>query len=75
MRWKRDSVQETAARPEIHPTQVSRWKRKLTEGLPEVSSGDAGRKLAEEREAEIRDLETRIEKLTDQRDSLSARAG
>lgn len=67
---KRDSVQEIAARHEIHPTQVNRWKRQLIEGLPEVLSGNADRKLAEEREAEIRDLETRIEKLTDERDFL-----
>ena len=49
---------------------MSRWKRQLIEGLPEALSGDAGRDLAEEREAEIRDLETRIEKLTDERDFL-----
>ena len=67
---KRDSVQAIAARHEIHPTQVSRWKRQLIEGLPEVFSADAGREFARERDAEIRDLETRIERLTDERDFL-----
>ena len=67
---KRDSVQAIAARHKVDPNQVSRWKRKLIEGLPELFSGDAGRKVAREREAEIRDLETRIERLTDERDLL-----
>ena len=67
---KRDSVQVIAARHKIHPHQVSRWKRKLIEGLPEVFSEDAGHEFAREREAEIRDLETRIEKLTDERDFI-----
>ena len=67
---KRDSVQAIAARHKVDPTQVSRWKRQLIEGLPEALSGDAGREFARERGAEIRDLETRIERLTDERDFL-----
>ena len=67
---KRESVQVIASRHEVHRTQVSRWKRQLIEGLLEVLSGDAGRRVAEEREAEIRDLETRLERLTDERDFL-----
>ena len=67
---KRDTVRTIAARHGIHPIQVRRWKRQLIEGLPEVFSEDTSRELAEEREAEIRDLETRIEKLTVERDFL-----
>ena len=67
---RRDSVRAIAARHGIHPTQVIRWKRQLIEGMPEAFSEDASRELAEEREAEIRDLETRIEKLTVERDFL-----
>lgn len=67
---KRDSVRAIAARHGIHATQVSRWKRQLIERLPEVFSEDAERELARESEAEIRDLETRLEKLTDERDFL-----
>ena len=33
---ERDSVQAIAARHELHPNQVSMWKRQLLEGLPEV---------------------------------------
>lgn len=67
---KRDSVRTIAARHGIHPIQVRRWKRQLIEGMPDVFSEDASRELAEEREAEVQDLETRIEKLTVERDFL-----
>ena len=33
---ERDSVQAIAARRELHPNQVTTWKRQLLEGLPEV---------------------------------------
>ena len=33
---ERDSVQAIARRRELHPNQVSTWKRQLLEGLPEV---------------------------------------
>ncbi|WP_420634240.1 transposase [Candidatus Palauibacter sp.] len=45
---ERDSVQAIARRHELHPNQVSTWKRQLLEGLPEVFAGGAGRKLAKE---------------------------
>ena len=31
---ERDSVQAIAARRELHPNQVTTWKRQLLEGLP-----------------------------------------
>ena len=43
---ERDSVQAIARRQQLHPNQVSTWKRQLLEGLPEVFAGGAGRKLA-----------------------------
>ena len=57
---ERDSVQAIARRHELHPNQVSTWKRQLLEGLPEVFAGGAGRKLAKEHEAKIRDLHAKI---------------
>ena len=44
---ERDSVQAIAARHELHPNQVTTWKRQLLEGLPEVFAGGAGRKAVE----------------------------
>ena len=34
-----DTVQAIAARHEVHPNQVSAWKRQAVEGLEEVFSG------------------------------------
>ena len=53
-----------AARHELHPNQVTTWKRQLLEGLPEVFAGGAGRKAALEHEAKIRDLHAKIGELT-----------
>ena len=50
-------MQAIARRHELHPNQVSTWKRQLLEGLPEVFAGGAGRKLAREHEAKVRELQ------------------
>ncbi|WP_420635870.1 IS3 family transposase [Candidatus Palauibacter sp.] len=63
-----DSVQAIARRHELHPNQVSTWKRQLLEGLPEVFAGGAGRKLAKEHEAKVRELHAKIGELTVERD-------
>ncbi|WP_419943456.1 IS3 family transposase [Candidatus Palauibacter sp.] len=65
---ERDSVQAIARRHELHPNQVTTWKRQLLEGLPEVFAGGAGRKAAKEHEARIRDLHAKIGELTVERD-------
>ena len=49
-----DSVQAIATRHELHPNQVSTWKRLLLEGLPKVFAGGAGRKATREHEAKLR---------------------
>ena len=65
---ERDSVQAIAARHELHPNQVSTWKRQLLEGLPEVFAGGAGRKAALAHEAKIRDMHAKIGELTVERE-------
>ncbi|WP_420442398.1 transposase [Candidatus Palauibacter sp.] len=65
---ERDSLQAIAMRHELHPNQVSTWKRQLLEGLPEVFAAGAGRKLAKEHEARVRDLHAKIGELTGERD-------
>ena len=64
---ERDSMQAIANRHELHPNQVSTWKRQLLEGLPEVFAEGAGRKLAKEHEAKIRDLHAKIGELSIER--------
>ena len=65
---ERDSVQAIAARHEVHPNQVSAWKRQLLDAVPEVFATGGSRKLAKEHEAKIHDLHAKIGELTVERD-------
>ena len=60
---ERDTVQAIAARHEVHPNQVSAWKRQAVEGLEEVFS-QPGSKRGGEHDATIRDLHAKIGELT-----------
>jgi transposase len=64
------TVQEIAARHQVHPNQVSAWKRQAVEGLSEVFSNGADHER-QDRESEIRDLHAKIGQLTVERDFLS----
>lgn len=48
------TIQELARKYEIHPNQISLWKRQLLEGAPELFER-ANRKSEESREAEKRE--------------------
>ncbi len=71
---ERDTIQVIAARYELHPNQVTIWKRQAADGqgrirwIREVFSGSAGRKVAKEHEAKVRDLHAKIGELTVERD-------
>ena len=69
---ERDTVQAIAARYEVHPNQVSAWKRQAVEGLDEVFS--RGPKRGSEHKSTIRDLHAKIGELTVER-IFSARTG
>jgi len=64
------TVQEIASRHQVHPNQVSTWKRQAMDGLGEVFSNgaEAARRDAE---AEIHDLHAKIGQLTVERDFLA----
>lgn len=64
------TVQEIAARHQVHPNQVSTWKRQAMDGLSEVFSNGADVER-QDRESEIRDLHAKIGQLTVERDFLS----
>ena len=66
---ERDTVQAIAARHEVHPNQVSAWKRQAVEGLDEVFS-QPGSKRGGEHDATIRDLHAKIGELAVERDFL-----
>ena len=63
------TVQEIAAQRQLHPTQVSTWKRQAIEGMAGVFSDKV--KKAENREGEIKELHARIGQLTVENDFLS----
>ena len=69
---ERDSVQAIAARHELHPNQVSAWKRQLLDAVPEVFARGGRRKLAQDHEAKIHDLRAKIGELTVERDFFVA---
>ena len=62
-----EPVQTIASRHEVHPNQVSAWKRQAVEGLDEVFA--KGRPTGPSKhESEIRDLHAKIGELTVERD-------
>lgn len=64
------TVQEIAARHQVHPNQVGTWKRQAVDGLTAVFSNGAEHER-QDRETEIRDLHAKIGQLTVERDFLS----
>lgn len=63
------TIQEIAARHQLHPNQVSQWKRQAVEGMAEVFA--RGGKVDGVSEAEVKDLHARIGRLTIENDFLS----
>lgn len=64
------AIQEIAARYQVHPNQVSTWKRQAMDGLGEVFSNGADR-ARRDVEAEVHDLHAKIGQLTVERDFLA----
>ena len=64
------TVQEIAAKRQLHPTQVSTWKRQAIDGLGEVFSNGTGR-AGQDHESEVHDLHAKIGQLTVERDFLA----
>ena len=62
------AVQEIAAKHQLHPNQVSTWKRQAIDGMADVFSG--GRQSCPT-EAEIKELHAKIGRLAVENDFLS----
>jgi transposase len=63
------TVQEIAAKRQLHPTRVSTWKRQAIEGMAGVFSVKI--KKAENKDGEIKDLHAKIGQLAVENDFLS----
>jgi transposase-like protein len=64
------TVQEIAARHQVHPNQVSAWKRQAQTGLGAVFERGGG-SPGDDREDEVRALHAKIGELTVRNDFLS----
>ena len=68
------TIQAIAAKHEVHPNQVSSWKRQAQAGLEELFAGaSSGRQ--KDHDATIHDLHAKIGELTVERDFLSRGLG
>ena len=63
------TIQEIAAKHQLHPNEVSQWKKQAVEGLAGIFS--QGEKGSSPGEAEIKDLHAKIGRLTIENDFLS----
>lgn len=63
------TIQEIAARHQVHPNQVGAWKKQALEGLGSIFESGAGR--GGDRDGEVRDLHAKIGELTVQNDFLA----
>ena len=64
------TIQAIAAKHEVHPNQVSGWKRQAQAGLQELFAGASNRRQ-KDHDATIHDLHAKIGELTVERDFLS----
>jgi transposase len=68
------TIAEIAAKFNIHPNQVSEWKKQALEGLADIFTGKAGRNDSAH-EAKIKELHAKIGQLTMERDFLGRAFG
>lgn len=60
------TIQEIAAKYQVHPDQVSTWKRQAVEGMADVLA--RGGKSEGSKETEVKDLHAKIDRLTIEND-------
>ena len=68
------TLQEIASKHQVHPNQVSTWKRQAMEGLGEMFSNGVERRRRDQ-ESEVRELHAKIGELMVERDFLSRGSG
>jgi len=68
------SINELAARYELHPNMITTWKRQAVENMASVFSGSAERSCKAE-DDQIKELHAKIGQLTVERDFLAKAFG
>lgn len=66
------TIAEIAAHHQVHPNQVTTWKTQVLENLATIFGGAA---LAEDSQAQIKELHEKIGQLTMERDFLDSALG
>ena len=66
------TVRDVAAEHGVHPNQVSWWKRKAREGLPDVFECGAGAPAERAATETVEALHKKIDRLQEERDFLKA---
>lgn len=69
------TVAELAARYEVHPTMVTKWKKQAIEGMADTFSRGDRQALDADHQARIKELHAKIGELTVERDFLSKAFG
>ncbi len=70
------TVGQIASKYEIHATQLSRWRKAVLEGLPELLSDNRKRDIQiKEHEEEVRELYAQIGELTSKLNWLKKKSG
>jgi len=68
------TLAELASKHNLHPNMIAQWKRKAQESLPEIFAKKSEGK-GKDLEAEIKELHTKIGKLTVENDFLAKAFG
>jgi transposase len=68
------TMAELASRHKVHPNMIAQWKRKAQESLPDLFAKKGERNNAD-RDAEVKELHTKIGQLTVENDFLSKAFG
>jgi len=70
------TVAQLSSKHEIHPSQLSRWKKAVLDGLPELLSDNRKRDaVIKEHEEEVRELYAQIGELSSKLNWLKKKSG